>query len=345
MTPTPRVAVVVAIEFSDLNLDAMLRNLDAAAHADVEFFFCRARSSEREPWPAALAQPLPANVRCLDGAAQARIPHLWRDGIVAARAPWVALLSAHCIPQPDWMAAVLALEWSADVAGIGGWFENDTAAGASDWAIHLLRYVHFSRPRAEAGCSNIAADNAVYRRSEVLCHPDLLERGFWEPEFHRRFFAKGLQLRLAPELRVVHRNRYTVAQFSHQRRDHGFMFGSDRARRLGLGKLLLYLLASPLIPAVLWAKIEISSRRMGWHRATPSGTRLWLLYFTTQWASGEARGLACELLQRIGMHHAKPTTTPVGDRADVQCGRNHRALPGAAAGDAGQGRDRRADRG
>ena len=302
---TPRVAVVVAIEFSDSNLGVILRNLNPAAHADVEFFFCRARTSEHEPWPAALAHTLPSNVKCLDGAEHARIPHLWRDGIVAARAPWVALLSAHCIPQPDWMATVLALEWSAVDAGIGGWFDIDTAAVASDWAIHLLRYVHFAQPRAESGCSNIAADNAVYRRSEVLCHQDLLERGFWEPEFHRRFFAKGQQLRLAPELRVVHSNRYTVAQFAHQRRDHGFMFGSDRARGLGHGKLLLYLLASPLIPAVLWAKIEAATRRTDWRNNAPRGTRFWLLYFIAQWARGEARGLACELLQRIGIAPCK----------------------------------------
>ena len=306
--PPPSLAVVVALEFADANLDAIVAHLDPAAHANVEFFLCRARDGEHEPWPAAFVSKLPGNVSCLVGAAQARIPHLWRDGIVAARAPWVALLSAHCIPQPDWLAAVLALEKSDIDAGIGGWFENHASADACDWAIHLLRYVNFSRPRAAAGCSNIAADNAVYRRSEVVCQHDLLERGFWEPEFHRRFFAKGLQLRVVPELRAMHRNRYTAAQFSHQRRDHGFMFGSDRARGLGLGALLLYLLASPLIPAVLWAKIEATTRRMEWHDKTPRGTRLWLLYFCTQWASGEARGLACELLQRIGISTCKAKT-------------------------------------
>ena len=302
-TPGPALAVVVALEFSDANLDAILANLDPGAHADVEFFLCRARAGEHEPWPATFVRTLPGNVTCLVGAAHARIPHLWRDGIVAARAPWVALLSAHCIPQPEWLTAVVSLKRSDVDAGIGGWFENDAEAVASDWAIHLLRYVNFSRPRAQAGCGNIAADNAVYRRCEVVGQPDLIERGFWEPEFHRRFFAKGLQLRVAPELRAVHRNRYTVAQFSHQRRDHGFMFGNDRARGLGFGALLLYLLASPLIPAVLWAKIEVATRRMDWH--PPAGTHLWLLYFCTHWASGEARGLACGLLQRIGISTCK----------------------------------------
>lgn len=298
-------AVVVAIEFGDENLAEILAHLDPAAHPEAEFLFCRARGSEDEAWPAPLAGPLPANVRCLDGAAQARIPHLWRDGIVAASAPWVALLTAHCIPPRDWLGAALALQWHDTDAGIGGWFENDPGATAADWALYLLRYVKFSRPRTVTGCDNIAADNAVYRRSAVMGHPDLLARGFWEPEFHSRFFAQGLRLRLVPELRVVHRNRYTVAQFAHQRRDHGFMFGSDRARASSLGKLLVYLLAAPLVPAVLFAKIEAAARRADWHRATPAGTRAWLLYFITHWASGEARGLACESLRRTGIASCK----------------------------------------
>lgn len=298
-------AVVVAIEFGEANLDTVLAHLAPDAHPNVEYFFCRARANEHEAWPAALTATPPPNVHRIDGAAQARIPHLWRDGIVAATAPWVALLTAHCIPARDWLDAVLALSWGETDAGIGGWFENDAEAKAADWALYLLRYVKFSLPRTETGCDNVAADNAVYRRSEVMRHPDLLARGFWEPEFHRRFFARGMRLRLVPELRVVHRNRYAVSQFAHQRRDHGYTFGSDRARRSGLGKLLIYLVASPLVPAVLFAKIEAGARRALEHRVTPMGTRLWLLYFITHWASGEARGLACELLRRMGIASCK----------------------------------------
>lgn len=293
------------MEFGDANLAAILAHLDPAAHPDVEFFFCRAQSREQVPWPAPLAATLPANVHCMDGAAQARIPHLWRDGILAATAPWVALLTAHCVPPRDWLGAALALQWTNTDAGIGGWFENDPGATAADWALYLLRYVKFSRPRAATGCDNIAADNAVYRRSAVMCHSDLLQRGFWEPEFHRRFFAQGLRLRLVPELRVVHHNRYTVAQFAHQRRDHGYMFGSDRARASSLGRLLMYVLASPLIPAVLWVKIVAAGRRADWQHVAPAGTRWWLLFFTAHWASGEARGLVCDLFRRTGIASCK----------------------------------------
>lgn len=310
MTLAPRLAVIVAIEYAEGNLDAILSNLDPGAHPDVEFFFCRPAAEASAPWPMLLQRPPRGNVKCLDGEPHARIPHLWRDGIVAARAPWVALLTAHCIPHPGWLHAVLALEWKAIDAGIGGWFAIDDSASACDRAIHLLRYVNFSRPRMQDGCTNIAADNAVYRRSELTCHQDLLERGFWEPEFHRRFFDKGLRLRLSAEVQVEHRNRYTVAQFSHQRRDHGFMFGSDRARGLGRGMLVLYLLGSPLVPVVLWVKVEMSRRRMGLQVPAPWATRLWLLYFTAQWGVGEARGLAFGLLRRIGSASCKASSQP-----------------------------------
>ena len=306
MTRSRRASVVVAVEHSDDNLPMIVSHLDPAAHPEVDFIFCGARPPGAAP-PAALAG-LPANVRWLACPAGLRIPHLWRDGILAARTDTVALLSAHCIPAPGWTAAVLALTLAPADAGIGGYLSNAAGACARDWAIYLLRYVNYSRPRSQARCSNIAADNAVYRRSEIVRHPKLLERGFWEPEFHREFFARGLELRLVPTLHAVHRNRYTAAQFAHQRRDHGTLFGTDRARARGTGRLVLYVLAAPLIAFVLLAKVYSATARLGWRGETPAGTGAWLFYFTSHWAFGEARGLVCELLRRTGMKWCKATT-------------------------------------
>ena len=301
MTRTDNLAVVVAVEHDAGNVAQILANLDPAAHADVDFIFCSPPGLDLLSG----AGHQFANVRCIHADAGARIPHMWRDGILAAATTWVGLLSAHCVATRTWMASARALAVDPVDAGIGGFLTNSDDANARDWAVYLLRYVNYSRARAATDCDNIAADNAIYRRSEVVAHADLMARGFWEPEFHKRFFARGFRLRLTPDLEVIHRNRYSAAAFARQRREHGFEFGGARARTLGTWRLILYVLAAPLIPIVLFGKIRAGMRRYGWSAQVPRGTAFWLGYFILNWAAGEARGLVSQLRLR-----GKPATHP-----------------------------------
>ncbi len=299
MSGADSLAVVVAFEHGAGNVAQILAHLDPAAHADVDFIFCSRPGQD----PLADVGRLPPNVRCIRSATDARIPHMWRDGMLAVATTWVGLLSAHCIPTRTWMVSARALAVEPADAGIGGFLTNSDDANAIDWAIYLLRYVNYSRARAVTGCDNIAADNAIYRRSEVVAHADLIAHGFWEPEFHKRFFARGYRLRLSPDLEVIHRNRYSAAAFAYQRREHGFAFGGDRARAMGTGRLILYVLAVPLIPIVLFGKIRAGMRRYGWSSQVPRGTAFWLVYFILNWAAGEARGLVSQLRLR----HRRPS--------------------------------------
>ena len=95
-----------------------------------------------------------------------------------------------------------------------------------------LAYISIAPPQTARQVEEIAADNAVYRRSDILQHQDLLQKGYWEPSFHARFRAAGWSLALEPRLRVVHRNRYNARQFLGQRFAHGREFGHARAARL-----------------------------------------------------------------------------------------------------------------
>lgn len=294
MTAAPRISVVIAVEESKANLPAVLAHLAPAAHPDCEFLFCATDAQAMSLVPATLPQ-----ARKLVCASGSRIPHLWRDGIVAARAEWVALLSAHCVPASGWLDALLGQRFEGDEAALGGYFSNDAGATPRNWAIYLLRYAAFSRPLARRSVPHLLADNAAYRRSEVLACTDLVEDGFWEVEYHQRFRDKGLRLRLADDLEVVHINRYSARQFAAQRREHGFAFGRDRARRLGTGRLLVYAFATPLIPAVLYTKVLARMVRYRWVRSTPLAAYGWLLHFVSTWALAEARGLFDELVRRL----------------------------------------------
>jgi len=300
----PRLSVVVAIEGASANVRAILANLKPATYSDCEYAFYATRQADL----AGLPGDLP-NLRRAVSAPGARIPHMWRDGIASARATSVALLSAHVIPAPNWMDAVLAALPGADVAGVGGHFSNDPQARPLDWAIYLLRYAAFSRPRSGT-VEHIAADNAVYRRDPILACHDLTERGFWEVEYHVRFIAQGLSLLLSDRLQVVHTNRYAARAFAAQRREHGFSFGRDRARRYSSWRLLLQLLASPAVPFVLAAKVLARSRAHGLLREAPLAALPWLAWFVLHWSWGETLGAGAELLRRASWLPRLPRRRP-----------------------------------
>lgn len=294
MNAAPPLTVVVAIEQSAANLDAILAALRPKSHPDCEFLFCATEPADLAQLPTELPQ-----LRTLLCPAGSRIPQMWRDGIVAAGSDCVALLSAHAVPAPGWLPNLLARPLAADEAGVGGFFSNAAQATPLDWSIYLLRYAAFSRPLERASVGHIAADNAAYRRSEVLACPDLVAQGFWEVEYHVRFLAKGLRLAQRADLEVVHCNRYSAASFAAQRREHGFAFGRDRARRLAAPRLAAHALAAPLVPFVLFAKVLARVRRHGWFAAAPAAAYAWLLWFALHWAWGEAHGLFDEIFRRV----------------------------------------------
>jgi hypothetical protein len=285
VSPPPRLSVVIAVQRAEENLPDIVAALTPDAHPDVEFIFCHAATPPEGRRNAAGD----GNVVDLYGGADALIPHLWRDGIRAATGTWVATTTAHCIPAPDWVARLQA-HVDDPAAAIGGVLVNDAAARPVAWAIYLLRYTAFATPQAAGVVTEVAADNALYRRSLIVEHQDLLAGGFWEPGFHARFRAAGHVLRLDPALMVTHRNRYRAGEFFRQRLAHGRQFGLARAGAWPRVQRFAMLLASPLLPLVFLRKIVRAARRhpvCSRHVLPAAG---WLLFFASAWGIGEAMG-------------------------------------------------------
>ena len=223
MKTSYRLTIVIAVQHAVQNLPGILAALDPASHADVEFIICATVSEPVEIGQADLHD----NLMLLKDAENSLIPVLWKNGIMRATADKVALTTAHCIPSRHWVDRLLEADMTISPA-LGGIIANDPNSNASSWAIYLLRYISFSPPLAAGETAEIAADNAMYRRADILQHEDLLEDGFWEPSFHHRFRQAGLPLLLDPELEVTHKNRYSTRQFFHQRLAHGKAFGMER---------------------------------------------------------------------------------------------------------------------
>jgi hypothetical protein len=285
VNPKIALSVVIGVQHAQDNLPDILRALRPADRPDVEFLFCH---TPADPEVATLAGNQ-SRIRTIVGPRGSLIPHLWRDGILAALGDRVATTTAHCIPAADWVDALLAADLG-QTAAVGGIIQNDPQAGAEAQAIFLLRYAAFAPPQVAREVHEVAADNALYRRPDLLRHRNLLVRGFWEPSFHDRFRAEGSKLALDPSLQVVHRNRYTARQFMRQRFAHGREFGLTRTSARPIFQRLFFVLVAPAVFPLL--SYRIVRRVVGQPSLRPRSATawFWLPLFLLAWVAGEMSG-------------------------------------------------------
>jgi hypothetical protein len=199
------------------------------------------------------------------------------------------MLTAHCVPQDGWLRQALALDMGGH-AGYGGVIALDADADPVCAAIHLLRYISVTPPQEAREVHEIAADNAVYRRADILACADLLPDGFWEPSFHARFRAKGDTLAMAPLLVVAHRNRYSPGAFVRQRLRHGRNFGRTRGAAATFPTRAAMFVLSPLGFFVFGAKLTGNILRSPELKPHLGRASLWLILFLASWSLGEALG-------------------------------------------------------
>lgn len=278
----PALSIVVAVKDATENLVDITARLAVAGRSDIQIIFVFSDAIP-ETWDA------PPGAEIIEAESSSLVPHLWRDGILSARGKAIGLISAHCIPSEDWVAALLAADLGKYV-GVGGAIELDQGCSSARRAIYLLRYLRFAPPQQRRSLPDIAADNAVYRRADVIAHPDLLADGFWEPSFHRRFRRAGLELVLDPRLCVIYRGREKADEFATQRYQHGLEFGFSRSAERAFLIRLAFLLAWALPPLVIFGRIASGIVRrprftLSWLSAMP-----WLVWFIVAWSAGEARG-------------------------------------------------------
>lgn len=306
----PALSIVVAVHDDRANLDATLSALRASCFS-AEVFFSVAGEAPRS------LTGLPSGWRVLQAEAEALTPHLWRNGILAARSDRVALTSAEFALPSGWVAAASRVDLDRWV-GVGGHI-GPAVKGGLGWAVYLLRYRGFAPSGGEHDAKEIPADNAVYRRSAILAHPDLLELGFWEPSFHRRFHAAGLRLGMDPALRSDYVGQERGATFCRRRFQHGRAFGLARGSHLPRSILTAYLLASPLLPFLLLARIGTwSFRRPRYPRAFVIALP-WLVAFCVAWSLGEGFGYLDSLLgsRRLDAAAEGRSTDIIAENRDV----------------------------
>lgn len=287
-------SIVIGVQNAQANLPSIMRALRPEAHQDVEIIVCH---TSADPDVATLIGTANDRIRIIRSPEGSLIPHLWRDGIRAARGTRVATTTAHCIPANTWVEALLTADLEQS-AVVGGTIENSPDSDAKGAAIFLQRYGTLAPPQKKREVRDPAADNAVYRRSDLLRHSDLLERGFWEPSFDSRFRAEGLRLVLDPTLQVIHRNCYQAHKYLAQRLTHGFEFGLTRACALPRHRRPLLLLAAPAVFPLLLGRIIRNALPKPALRRQLAKAWFWLPVFLLAWVAGESFGYLIGLSRR-----------------------------------------------
>jgi hypothetical protein len=229
-------------------------------------------------------------VQWLDPASDVLIPNLWAKGMAAARGEIVAITIGHFVPASDWIEQIRQAHRRLDSAGIGGAIDPPRGSSTADRATYFLRYSKYIEYEREQRVTDIAGDNASYKRETITAHWESIREGFWEPEFHRLVLAAGQSLSFVPAIRVTQRTSFGIRRFCAQRFNHGKHFGRDRMRGKPLIVRLAAVVAGPLVPVVIMAKIARRIIRKPSYLG-PFLTSLPVLsIFVVCWALGETWG-------------------------------------------------------
>lgn len=217
-------------------------------------------------------------------------PELWRDGLLATRAPLVAFSTAQMIPRRGWLAALTARLRSTGAAGVGGPIEPGPRLSPTDRAVALLRYSGYFPPLPGPSGSEPPGDNALYRRDRLMEVESSWIDGFWEVDVHRALRDRGHSLAMAEDAVVTFEGGVGLTAMARQRWAHARRYGAGRSGGLGRSARLARVAACPIVPPLLCGRIVAALRARGlaltpWLPAAPE-----LAVLASAWALGEAAG-------------------------------------------------------
>jgi glycosyltransferase involved in cell wall biosynthesis len=250
MNERPSVSVVIAsivgAPFIDECLDSLAvqaKNLSAevivVACGPAEF---AARIAGRFPW-----------VRVVHRAERETVPDLRSHGVEATGGEMIAIIEEHCVAAPDWLQQAIQAHQSGDFGVVGGPVVADAYTRLRDWVVYFCEYNNYMPPWQEGGAHDLGSANIAYSRAVLMKYKDQLGAGYWEASLHPRLWADGVKFHAAAAMVVYHRGPFNYRYYLGQR--YWFSRAFAGARRLPLSRKAAYLLASPLVPFLLLARM------------------------------------------------------------------------------------------
>ncbi|MGH9791313.1 MAG: glycosyltransferase family 2 protein [Candidatus Acidiferrales bacterium] len=289
-SPAPDLSVIVVVLGPEPNLarclDALHQQALPGGHPVEIIVPCH----DRIPHALPLRDPFPA-VRFLPLAGQKSFAALRSAGLLASRAPIVAITEDQCIPPRDWCANILAAHRAHAAAAIGGAVDKQGADSTLNWAIYLRELgVGYMPPIADAPSPHLTDCNVTYKRTALDAIADVWREEFHEPQVHGALRARGGELRLSPALLTLQQRSFRFGAAVAERYDFGRLYGSLRVKDALLARRLLLAVAALLLPFLLTARVVLTAFRKRRHRWQSIRTLPHLLLLSGVWAWGELLG-------------------------------------------------------
>ncbi len=192
-------------------------------------------------------------------------------GIRAATAPVVFLGETHSFPEPGFAAALMRAHeqpWDIVVPGLS----NANPDGARSCAAFLMDYGKWAEELPAGEIAGGPTWNVSYKRSVLLALNGRLDGALSNAdELPITLRERGSKAYFEPAARISHVN-VGHRGWTDERYLSGLMVGSHRKAMWSRGKRLLYVCASPLIPAVILSRIAQPVLVLGRRGVLPRGT-------------------------------------------------------------------------
>lgn len=181
-------------------------------------------------------------------------------GVRAASASIVALAEDHCFPEAGWAEALIAAH-AGDWAAVGPGVRNANPSTAVSWADLFIGYGPWLVPGEAGEAAFLPGHNTSYKREVLLAYGEALA-SMLEAEtlLHWDLRDRGYRLLFEPTAVVAHTNFSLWRSWIPIQFHSGRMFAGSRRKAMALWKRLVYVLGSPLIPAVRLARIAAQVR-------------------------------------------------------------------------------------
>jgi hypothetical protein len=193
-------------------------------------------------------------------------------GVHAARAPLIFIGETHSYAHPGWAEALIGAhnrEWTVVAPGFG----NANPTNALSWAIFLLDYGGWLQGLPPGEIRMVPTHNSAYDRKILLGLGHGLERALTHgDQLTALLRAGGHRSYFEPSAKIDHLNISRLKPWMQERFLGGLLVGTRRAERWPAWRRLVYFCGSPLIPAVLLARMGKPLRVVVREARLPTGT-------------------------------------------------------------------------
>lgn len=225
-----------------------------------------------------------------DAAQHERFDRRRAAGLAVARGDLIAIVEDRGVPRSEWAAIACRVHEQHPNLAIGGAIENGRDR-VLNWAVYLCDFGRYQRPFAPGPRSQVSDVNVVYKRRAIEQTRDIWKERFHEPLVHRALERGGESLFVSPDLIVDQmRDHLSMGSLLRERVAWGRLFGALRARQTSPARRAMLVVASPLVPGLLFARIVRDQVAKGGSLARLAKVSPAAILLLTVWAAAEALG-------------------------------------------------------